>query len=455
MTKPHTRRQYRDRLRRSAQRTRVLARSRLARAVTGTMLGGIGIQLTLVVTGVITARALGPTDRGHLALLTLVAAIAWTLGQVGLPYALAYFTARNPPAATELLGEVRRPYVRRLWLTVAATAIALFFLTQGRPDYVRGGSLAVICALPAAFAHQAALAMLQGLREFRSFNVLRLLPTGGFAIWATVLFILDAAHFTELTLAWALSMIIAGPITLTVARRKAASISRGSDGDPLPLIKRILSFGRRSLLGGSPPVETYRLDQSAVALFLAPASLGLYVAALAFTNLPRFFGRSIGLVANPYVASQHSRAAALRMMWRFVGLGIVTVTPVILALWAIAPTLVPFFFGDEFEGSVPVVRILLFAALFYSFRRVLSDGARGAGLPVAGSVAEVVAVGTALGLFAILIPVAGLEGAAYALAGSSFAAFAALVVLVTIETRRGRRAATPAVRLDEADTPEL
>ena len=71
------------------------------------------------------------------------------------------------------------------------------------------------------------------------------------------------------------------------------------------------------MFGGSPPVETYRVDQSVVALFLAPTALGYYVAALAFTNLPRFVAQSFAIVANPAIARQPTHEAATRSMWRF------------------------------------------------------------------------------------------------------------------------------------------
>ena len=51
-------------------------------------------QLTLVVTGIVLARALGPENRGHLALLVLITALMSALGPLGLPYALSYSLAR-------------------------------------------------------------------------------------------------------------------------------------------------------------------------------------------------------------------------------------------------------------------------------------------------------------------------------------------------------------------------
>ena len=218
------------------------------------------------------------------------------------------------------------------------------------------------------------------------------------------------------------------------------------EDDPPPSVGEVRSFGRRALLGATSPIETFHLDQAAVALFLAPISLGYYVVAVAFTNLPRFIGQAIGLVANPYVARRRGQDDAIRMMWKFTFAGAAVLAPLIVALWLSAPVLVEFFFGEEFSESIGVVRILLVGSLFYGIRRVLSDAARGAGYPLAGSIAEVLSVGAAIALFPILIPWLGLDGAAYALLAASVVALVALVIALV---RPGSRPAPPAAA-DEA-----
>ena len=50
-------------------------------------------------------------------------------------------------------------------------------------------------------------------------------------------------------------------------------------------------------------METFRLDQAVVGLFLTPAALGLYVVGLAFANLPRFIAQSVGYIAYPRINS--------------------------------------------------------------------------------------------------------------------------------------------------------
>ena len=72
------------------------------------------------------------------------------------------------------------------------------------------------------------------------------------------------------------------------------------------------------------------LDQAVVGLFMPPSVLGLYVVAVAFTNLPRFVGQSIGMVAYPTVANARDPLEARRRLSRLVMMT-VGVSVVILA----------------------------------------------------------------------------------------------------------------------------
>src|SRR5262249_6996583 len=85
-------------------------------AVAGSIAAGLYAQAALVVTGVVSTRALGPTDRGYFALLLLLPAVLQQLGSLGLPLATTYFIAHNRtqegpirrlirlPAATQVIG---------------------------------------------------------------------------------------------------------------------------------------------------------------------------------------------------------------------------------------------------------------------------------------------------------------------------------------------------------------
>jgi O-antigen/teichoic acid export membrane protein len=405
------------------------------RAVLTNFAGGIGLQLALLVSGVVLTRALGPTDRGNMALLILVTAVASQLGGLGIPYALTYASARAPGAAHRSLRLVWRRIGLQAAIAAGAALCVLGLLTIGRPDYVKIGAALTAVAVAATVYERCALGTLQGLGRFLSFNLLRNGSNTIFAAVAAALWLSGEYDFLPYAIAWCVCQAIVAPLALWSARR--AAVAAETDVPPPLSRPALLRFGRRSLFGGDPPVETYRLDQAAIAVFLAPAALGFYVAALAFTNLPRFIAQSFSLVATPTVAGRESHRDAVRTMWRFFWLAVPFYVSLAAALWIAAPFLTELFFGSAFSESAGISRILLIATVLYCARRVLSDSARGAGYPGVGSVAEVASFVSVLPLFAVAIPVWGVDGVAYSLVASSTIALAVLVIGIRRLTAKG------------------
>ncbi len=397
----------------------------IRRALTTTLAGGLGLQLTLLATGVLLARALGPEDRGYMAMLTLVSAIAWQLGGLGIPLGLTFATARAPEAATRIVASLRTAIRVQVALAVIGAAAVLALLTLGTPSYVQVGAAMTVLAIAPAVYQRCGLGVLQGLRRFRSFNLWRIAPNALFAAVAAGFLIAGLTSFAAYAAAWAASRSIFTIATQRAARRAAAEAETGAGESPDP--HAILKFGRKALFGGSPPVENFRIDQSVVALFLAPSALGFYVTALAFTNLPRFVAQSFALVSTPTVARQESHRNARRSMWMFFWVSMPFYLAVSIPLWIAAPELARFFFGAEFAEAGGISRILLVATVLFCARRVLADSARGAGYPGIGSLAEIAALISVIPLLAVGIPTWGVDGVGYALVASSAIALAVLV----------------------------
>jgi O-antigen/teichoic acid export membrane protein len=70
-------------------------------------------------------------------------------------------------------------------------------------------------------------------------------------------------------------------------------------------------------------------------------------------------------------------------------------------LFVAAPTLIPMVYGDEFNDSVPLVRILVFGGAAVSIGQILAGILRGRGKP--GSVAIAEAAGAAATVLGILV----------------------------------------------------
>src|SRR3954447_10610225 len=66
-----------------------------ARQVLQSLWASAGIQAALFGSGVLVARALGPADRGELAIVQILPSVAAQLTCVGVPAAATYFIAKN------------------------------------------------------------------------------------------------------------------------------------------------------------------------------------------------------------------------------------------------------------------------------------------------------------------------------------------------------------------------
>ena len=210
-----------------------------------------------------------------------------------------------------------------------------------------------------------------------------------------------------------------------VARVRRRSPMRAG-ADTTPTVKDLVRFGSKGLLGSASPLETFRLDQAVVGLFLAPAALGSLRQRGRVHEPPEVRGAEHrdGRLSQDRRRARRAQATSGHDALHAPGLRVCARASV-AALIVGVPRLLPFFFGEEFEGAVGVARVLLVGGLFIGMRRVLSDGARGIGRPGAGTMAEAVS-------WVVLIPALafglqfGILGVAWALTASAATSVAAL-----------------------------
>jgi O-antigen/teichoic acid export membrane protein len=381
-------------------------------------------QGALVVSGVLVARALGPTDRGYLALLFLLPIVLQQVGTIGLPMATTYFIARDPTEERHVRRLIAFPSVAQCALMIVVQAIVLWALVRDEPSAVRDAAIVSLAVLAGSLADVYGKAILQGQRRYAAFNVLWNATVVLYMLGVLGLVAAGEADLVNISVAWVVSNLLAGALAVGVALRPRATAPQRDTGPSLGTVAR---FGLRGWLGTLSPVTTFRLDQAVVGLFLAPEQLGLYVAALAFTNLPTFISRGVAMVALPQVARGGRGSGDVRT---FFLLTMVLTGAVIIVLELTAGWLVPLFFGQDFEEAVSITRILLISSFFYGARRVLSDAVSGAGRPGLGSIAELSSWIVLVPLLLVLTPLWDVEGVAAALAISSAASLVVFLALL-------------------------
>lgn len=366
-------------------------------AMAGSIATGVMGQVVLVASGIVVARVLGPENRGVLGLVFVLSAIATQVGSLGVPLSVTYLIAAEDMSPRSLLRGLRGFRNLQLVVILAVQAgLILVVLGPRSPSGFLWVGFLSLAATASGLSQMYGLAVLQGLRRFGAFNSLRILNGALYAVGVVGLWVMNLATLTSITLVIIAASVIAAGATWLVVLRGAPA----ADGSNEVATRRIVSFGLRSLFGSSPPVETFRLDQLLVGLALSPVALGYYIVALAFTNLTRFIGQSIGMVTYPKVAAADDRSSQLRIIRQDFALGAAVCGSLTLALIVVVPWLLPFFFGSDFEPAGSASQILLVATFFASIRRILVDGTRGSGWPMWGTTAELL---TLLALPAVVV----------------------------------------------------
>lgn len=395
-------------------------------AVAGSLASGLLGQLMLLVSGILVARTLGPTDRGYLALLVLLPAVLMHVGTLGLPLATTYFIAKDETDEAAVRRNIALPAVAQAIVLVLLQGALLVLLLEGDPDRVKTAAVVSLALLPGAVADLYGKALLQGQGRYRAFNILRNATIVFYLAGIGVLLAVGATDLVGFAIAWVVANLVSGAVTLGLAlsgrpeeARAGRRVSR----------QRMFKFGIAGLLGSLSPVATFRLDQAVVGLLLSPEALGLYVAGLAFTNLPTVISRGVAMIALPEVARatpERRRSATRRFVWLATGLS----AAVVAVLIVVAGVLVPFLFGEDFEEAVTLTRILLIGSVFVGARRVLTDSVSGSGRPGLGSWSELSSWVVLVPLLVVFTPLWGAEGVAAALTVTSAISLVVLVVLV-------------------------
>lgn len=374
--------------------------------------GGSGVVQGLgVVTGILLARGLGPSDRGVFAAMLLWPTVMISLGDLGLVNSFGYFSARStaPPSAMNRLAR-RAAGLQSLYLLPLTILVAAIGLSAIDAQPLAAGLVLAAAFVPAALFSRFTSAVFQGHREMHAFYAVRLsmyvviaigllvaIVTDELTVWTTVLIYLAGLGFMT---------IVSFALPRAVARRRPTPPESSGAGE---FDRRtFLSFGLRSLPGSLYPVETLYLDQVFVALFIGTSDLGIYVSALAFTSLIRLVAAAIATNAMPSLAqaeTAHRRVLTLRWL----GVGVAALAPVTAALILVMPTLLPFFFGDAFKDGVGPARFLLLGSLAFGLRQIVGEALRGSGRPGIVSIVEVATWPLILGAAAIGT-IYGLEG---------------------------------------------
>jgi O-antigen/teichoic acid export membrane protein len=380
--------------------------------------------LTLVanlVSGIVSARALGPDGRGVTVALSAVAQLAGFLFAMGVAQSLSYFIARRPQDGPRLFTTW---VLMLLPLTAAAIVVAELLLTtifavDGEQAIDAGRwflfTIIVVVGLELNFG------LLLGAHDFLFYNALRLAQPALAAASFVVLWWLDA-----LTVVSSLIAATAGT-ALVLAVGMARAVRKVGVGPPdLRLGLHTLWYGVRGQGVTLAANVNARLDLVMLPAFVAAAGVGLYsVATNVSLSVYQFASTFAGLVL-PAAARDPGRGPLKVIGALYLTLAIAGILAIALAL--VARPLLGAVYGDDFRDAAEPLRLILPGAVLFAASSIVGAGLYAAGKPFTATLAQLAGVVVTVAGLAIFLRSGGITAAAIVSSASYATVFLATLV---------------------------
>lgn len=373
-----------------------------------TFAASIATQGLNVLTGILLARSLGPDGRGYLAALILWPVLVAAAGSLSLSDAVTFACARGRHSPRTITGTALAAWLVQSMVLVAIGAGVIRAVFADYPARIEETGYLMLAIVPLYLLTAYGTALLQGLSSLRPFNVLRVLVPFTTGVILVGLALTERLDVRPAALAYVATYFFTALAAVYALARGDALPSR-VDRD---LLRELLSFGLRSHTSFVTTTLNERLDQLVISLFLAPASLGLYVVAVTLSSATMLVGSTVSLVALPQAARLTPGQARTDAVRRLVQLTFATSATVTVPLVIVTPFLLRVLFGPSFEPVANVARILLVAAVLFATGRVLSALLKGLGRPLDAGFADAMAACVTVGSLVLLLPGFGLTGAA-------------------------------------------
>jgi O-antigen/teichoic acid export membrane protein len=360
-----------------------------------------------VATGIIAARALGPAGRGQLAAIVVPLSMA--------PYALAFglttFASRSVARGRNLgviLGTAGGvAFVIGCIAVVPCVALASV-LAEG-DDGVRTVLTVGFALLPLTLASNVLADIGLGLQEWDRVTAQRVIPV--LAALLGYVALVAADRFTPES---AGAVVLAGGV-LSVAPfvplvRRARPVRFLS-----AVANEALRFGARASPITLSQLLNHRLDQFLMVPLVSRRELGLYAVAVTVSGLAGMLASAMSTVLYPKFAAGEDLGVA-----RALRRGLFAVAGLSALLAALSPFVLPWAFGRDFSDAVPMVLILLVAAVPLAGVGVLAAIFTAGHRVLVAGMSEIGALGvTVVGLVLLLPPLGGVGAAIVSLVAYS------------------------------------
>jgi O-antigen/teichoic acid export membrane protein len=378
-------------------------------AAVKTMFVSVLILLVNMLTGVLTARYLGPTGRGEqTAMVNWSQFLAFSMS-FGIPSALIYNAKKNPDEAGVLYRvSLLIGLVFGTMAMIIGIIILPYWLKSFSHDVVVFAQWSMILC-PLIVVSQVNNAAFQFRGDYKTFNWLRyLIPL---LTLAAIGILILTGHMNPFTTALAYLLR-----TYKVKLR-----------DAYLNFKRLFTYGLGSYGNDLLGQFSFYIDQIIIAGLLRPADLGLYAVAVSLSRMVNFFSNSITVVLFPK-ASEMSKDEAVALTFKAFRISTTCTLLGAVFLMLVAPFVIPLLYGKDFNTALTVFRLLLLEVTISGGTLILAQVFMALGKPKFVSILQGVGLILVIPLLFLLVPKFGLFGAGVAMLSSAVLRFLFIIL---------------------------
>jgi O-antigen/teichoic acid export membrane protein len=364
-----------------------------------------------ILTGVLTARVLGPHDRGLLSLLLTLAATLAVLFRLGI-YSANIYAIRHEKKDPSAVGANSIVFALGLGLT----AVSVVALASGalRRTILRDVDLLLLMVAVAAVPLELLVTYFRGiLHAFQRFGADNLRTLAGAVLSLAgafvALVVLDVGLLGVLLVALAVTALMA----LVLGAYVRTTCGRFGRAD-LALSRFTLAYGIKSYFQTLASYLHHRVDIYLLALWVSPAQVAFYSIGTRLAELILLAPEAAGQVFFPKATALETDAERSRQTATVLRHVVAVTATIAIALWLVGARLIVGVYGPTYADAAAPFALVLPGVVMTSLFTITNRDLMARGKQGMNIACNVTALVLNVGLNLLLIPRWGIQGAAVA-----------------------------------------
>lgn len=332
-----------------------------------TVAANVTLLITGATTGVLSARLLGPEQRGLLAAVTFWPTLAASFAVWSLPKALVARLSRSAVGPARLTASAGLVGLTIACLTFGLTAAGLPFLVgRARDEWLPLALAFSVLWIPVWVANSILVGSDQAQKRFGRVNLLRLGPSLFYLLAIAVCWLAQAMTVTAFVWAMAAASLLALGLRLAVAGKELLARPDRTE------MYALFALGGRFHVATMLAVLSSQMDRLVLVVASGNAELGHYVVAWTFAASGLAAVTSaVSFVLMPVLASERERARALSLLALWLRRTALFLYVAVGVSLMVTPWILPLLFGRAFADAVPIALILLLAMIPLALRQTI------------------------------------------------------------------------------------